>query len=75
MDCVLIAKNEGLQRAKTLHIFSKISEISVTVKENLAVLAPFAVNPRRVNRSCTQNAQEGPGVPSGDRKRSPGNIP
>jgi len=41
LDCNNLAKREQLQGAKTLHIFSKISEILVAVKENLAPLSHY----------------------------------
>jgi hypothetical protein len=39
LDCESFPKREQLQGAKTLHIFSKISEILMAVKQNLASLA------------------------------------
>jgi hypothetical protein len=58
MDCVSCSKYEGLQEAKTLHIFSKISENSVSVKKNLTFIRRHLQGLRGLNWHCTQVAAE-----------------
>ena len=53
-------KYAGLRNRKTLHIFSKISEILMSVKEKLTVLKSFTANPWVRSRNAFNSSRKEP---------------